>query len=119
MESQSLTEWINSIPKEKFSLIKWFHNFFLHRKLKKAIIRWNKDLPYIKSRCAKYKKAYPTEDGREFYWHQLVWQEISMYIMLNKKIAPNEFAWLCNRRGFTLEEQNYLQSMMQYVGLMK
>ena len=106
--------------------IKWINNFFIQHKLNKAINRWNKDLPYINSCIKEHDAKYPPggegenyKPSRTFYWGQLVLQELKMYIRLDEKIDTNEFAQLCARRGFALEEQNYLQSMMQYVGLMK
>lgn len=112
----NLVDWVNSAPKEKLNPITWFKKkIYLHR-INRAVRKWNSDIPYI-NECI--EKESTEDNHRGFYWNQLVWQEINMYIRMGEKIAVNEFCWLCDRRGFTLLEQNYLQSMMQYIGLMK
>lgn len=42
-----------------------------------------------------------------------------MFIQIGTEITLDEFICLCNRRGFNLVEQTYLQNMMKYIGLIK
>ena len=75
----------------------------------KANEKWQKDLEWIVPLAEKTK--------REFYWFQLIHQEILMYLKLNEQVSLKEFDWLINRRGFNLKERLYLQEMLKYVGL--
>ena len=103
-----------------------FKELYYKYRIRKAVNKWNKDIPYIKKCIEEDDKILPEnkESGenyrphRSFYWKQLVWQEIKMYIQIGKQVELSEFTWLCNSRGFSLNEQNYLQTMLEYVGLL-
>ena len=106
--------------------VKLISNLFIQHRLNKAIAQWNNDLPYINACIKEYDDKYPPggkeenyKPSRAFYWGQLVLQEIKMYIRLDEEVTIAEFTQLCTRRGLALKEQNYLQLMLQYVGLMK
>lgn len=104
--------------------MKFFRNLILsliiNYKYNKAVLKWNRDFSYIQKCVDDYNTTYnPEPPGRAFYWNQLVWQEIRYYIRVNEKVSIDDFSWLCSRRGFTLDEQNYLQNMLEYVGLWK
>lgn len=85
------------------------------RRLKKACAKWNADIvPLINARadCA---EADRTEI---LMWDCLVWQEIQMWILLgSRQVVKDEFDWICDRRGFTAEQREYLKEMMKHVGL--
>ena len=115
-DMRDILNWIKQCPINSFLIIKQWKQFWYNLRINKAVKKWNQDLHYIRQ-CI-LEESTP-EESRGFYWNQLVWQEISMYISIGKSVQPDELAWLCSRRGFTLKEQNYLQSMMQHVGLMK
>lgn len=109
----------------KFIRARWQDHCFNNR-IVKAINKWEKDIPYIKKCIDEDNKTLPVipkgesyRPHRMFYWNQLVWQEIKMYIRLGKPVDLKEFIWLCDRRGFTLNERNYLKAVLQHVGLWK
>lgn len=78
--------------------------------MRKAVSKWNADIPLILA-MAKHHK-----DG-EFYWSQLVWQEVHMYISLAEQVNPDEYKELCNRRGFDPMMREYLTGILRYIGL--
>lgn len=60
------------------------------------------------------------ESDREqehFYWSQLVWQEITMFIQIGQPVDQEEFSWLCDRRGFNRLQREYLAAMVKLVDL--
>ncbi len=87
---------------------------FCSRRLNKAIKKWNKDIGSIKI----YMKLSQKDDPY-FYWKQLVWQEIDMYIKLGEQVTKEDFNCLIKRRGFDKYMINYLREMIIYVGLGK
>ncbi len=88
--------------------------FFSYRKTEKAREKWNKDVNIIINYINSSKKKDAT-----FYWSQLVWQEITMYIKIGEQVRKDDFNWLVNRRGFDKDMINYLRNMLIYVGLGK
>jgi len=84
-------------------VIYWFRD-------RRAVAKWNKDISLIME-MAKHHR-----DGH-FYWSQLVWQEVHMYILLAKQVEQVEFEELCRRRGFDAMMRAYLVGMLKYVGL--
>jgi len=98
-------KWTITIPNPLALWLLW-------RRLNKAAKKWNADVERI--RC----DAATTPDGT-FKWSQLVWQEIDMYILLGEQVQPEEFEYLCKRRGFTPAMCVYLKEMMVSVGLGK
>lgn len=83
------------------------------RRMKKAVKKWNADLDYINRKIGTSEKLL-------FSWHQLVWQEIDMWIRMGDPYKPKEeFIELVNRRGFDLDQRAYLREMMQHVGMWK
>lgn len=114
----------------KRKVIKQKIRFWLYRyRIKKAATKWDSaaDQAYIK-KCIKEDESMIPENPepgesytlhRSFYWSQLVWQEIDMYARLGEQVDLEEFTSLCTRRGFTLNEQNYLYDMLKYIGLIK
>jgi hypothetical protein len=56
------------------------------------------------------------KDGA-FYWSQLVWQEVWMYISLAVQVDWDEYEALCKRRGFDAMMREYLAAMLIHVGL--
>lgn len=81
------------------------YDWWLRRRLSKAVDKWNRDLHIIT------KNIHSPEDL--FKWDQLVWQEIDMYIRLNK---VEDFSYICDRRGFNNEQRAYLKEMLEYMG---
>lgn len=92
--------------------MKFIKNILRKHRYKKAANKWHNDRDYI------VNSILESDEDRAFHWH-LVWQEIVMYIQLDEKVDIDEFYWLCSRRGFSLEEKKYLQTMLEYVGLYK
>ena len=84
-------------------IVRWF-------RMRRAVAKWNADIPLIMAMAA------ANEDGA-WKWSQLVWQEAWMYISLAKQVEPEEFDWLCNRRGFDAMMRKYLEGMLRHVGL--
>ena len=113
------------LKKSIFKIIADFlKNPLYNHRMAKYVKKWNSDRPYIK-RCITEDKIALENAGlsekanRYFYWNQLINQEIAMDIKINKKVTTEDFIWLCDRRGFTVNERNYLRSMLQYLKLMK
>ena len=109
----------------KFVRIYWQSLWYKYR-INKAINKWNKDIPYIQKCIDEDNKVLPEipegesyRTHRLFYWQQLVWQEVKMYIRIGQPVDLKEFIQLCSRRGFTLNEQNYLRDLLRHVGLWK
>ena len=85
--------------------------FMLKRRLKKAVAKWNKEIPEMLESCC---------EELCFKWGQLVWQEIDMWIRIGDPYTPKkEMDWMCERRGFSPEQRAYLIEMMTYVGMYK
>lgn len=94
----------------------------------KAVEKWNGDEERIKEYVKELEK---TINDAYFYWNQLVWQEILMYISIvsrngtlddegNYTIAEIEIddvENICDRRGFGDNERNYLYEMIKYLGI--
>ena len=83
------------------SIVRWFRT-------RRSVKKWNADIPLISAMSERHK------DG-PFYWGQLVWQEVSMYILLAKQVEPEEFSALCERRGFDSMMRAYLSGMLRHV----
>jgi len=64
-------------------------------------------------------KEIATLSKREFHWFQLIYQEILMYLKINKKVTPDDLEWLIKRRGFNEVEANYLKEILKYIKLYK
>jgi hypothetical protein len=85
------------------SIIRWF-------RVRKAVAKWNADRYLLRAMAERHA------DG-VFYWGQLVFQEIHMYITLGKQVQQEEFNVLCRRRGFDAMMRAYLSAMLKHVGL--
>lgn len=88
--------------------------FICDKRLDKAIKKWNRDIEIITTYINTCQK-----DNPYFYWKQLVWQEINMYIRLDEQVTKKAFQCLVKRRGFDKYMVNYLREMIIYVGLGK
>lgn len=69
--------------------------------------KWKKDFWFIN------QVAHLTR--REFYWFQLVHQEIEMYIMRSETVSEKNMMLIAIRRGFNDIETNYLREMLKYL----
>jgi hypothetical protein len=86
---------------------KWWQR---RRRFQLAREKWATDIGYILEQAS-------AEDHGDFMWGQVVMQEIHMYISLGEQVQPQEFNWLCLRRGFSPEMRGYLTDMLVHVGL--
>lgn len=64
----------------------------------------------------KQKSQEAIANGFDLRKH-LVNQEIRMYSSIGKPVDQGDFDWLCNRRGFSLEERTQVYDGLKKVGL--
>ena len=95
----------------------------------KAVEKWNGDEERIKEYVKELEKT--RKDDAYFYWNQLVWQEILMYISIVSRngtldhegnytfatIDRDDIEYICKRRGFGDNERNYLYEMIVHLGI--
>ena len=92
--------------------MRFFRKLRIKRRIRRAASKWNGDL----QRIVEY--AADAEDGC-FRWNHLVWQEIMMWIRLDKQVTEEDFTWMAERRGFDQMMCQYLLEMLRHVGLSK
>ena len=93
-------------------MIAFIDNIIRNRRRIKFVKRWNNDLDYI------WEETKKTKDGH-FKWRQLVTQEIEMWINLKEQVTPEDFSFICQRRGFNEAMKKYLKNMLIYLGIGK
>lgn len=77
-----------------------------------AVAKWNADIPMLD------KYIMEAEDkGREYFIWTLVWQEIAMYILLNRQVEFEDFQVIVDRRGFNDLQKAYLKEMLIHIGI--
>jgi hypothetical protein len=47
----------------------------------------------------------------------LVWQEIMMYVRMDKLVDEADLRWLFHRRGFTRRQRAFIRKTLDHVGL--
>ena len=55
--------------------------------------------------------------GAFFKWEQLVWQELSMWEKIGKKVSPSELDFMSNRRGFSQVQRDFLIEGLKVIDL--
>jgi len=86
----------------------------IQKRIKQAVSFWNASVSTI---CASITHSRD-KDMAYFKWSQLVWQEIVMYISLDKQVVDdNELCWICRRRGFTRYQRRFLKQALCHIGL--
>lgn len=86
----------------------WLSN----RRYAKVAKKWNSDLKQMNI------WAKETKDGL-WKWDQLVWQEIIMWVSMNKQVGQKELDHICEIRGLDENMTDYLREMMKHIGLGK
>lgn len=85
----------------------------VRRRLGKAVRFWDSRLDEILRSIAHSGDRFEAR----FKWAQLVWQEIWMFINLDKPVADGELRWINRRRGFTRHQRRFLDQALRHVGL--
>lgn len=85
--------------------------WLMNQRFKAFVKTWNEDVILIQGLAQATK--------RDFYWAQLVKQEIEMYIKLGEVVTAEELDALAKRREFTATETGYLHFLLTKVGLWK
>ena len=83
--------------------------------MKRAISFWNGRVDEIQRSIAHSGDKLKTH----FKWSQLVWQEIKMYIFMDRLVEDDDLRWICQRRGFTRHQRRFLKQALCHVGLRK
>lgn len=85
----------------------------IRRRLRQAVLFWNSRISEIRMSIT---HSADRVDAR-FKWTQLVWQEILMYINLDRPVEEDDLRWLCRRRGFTKNQRAFLRQALCHLGL--
>ena len=85
----------------------------IEKRMRRAVSFWNASVDTI---CASITHSR-NKDMARFKWSQLVWQEITMFISLDKQVDDSELRWICRRRGFTRHQRRFLKRALCHVGL--
>ena len=51
-----------------------------------------------------------------FHWDQLVWQELAMWVKLDKKVTRKDLDFIVNRRGFSPVQEEFLIESLKHIG---
>ena len=90
-----------------------FKAWRIHRRLKKAAKAWN-----FCNRLICHIITISSDPAHEqFVWCQLVWQEIDMWIRLDRQVTYDDFELICTRRGFDATKISFLKTMLVHVGI--
>lgn len=63
------------------------------------------------------ERSFEGHTEEHFKWVQLVPQEVEMWASLGNPVTQDEFHWLCERRGFNVEQQDFLRAYLELAGL--
>ena len=96
-----------TISNPVFRVIRWVRTHLL-------VHRWNRD---AKTWMRELVDSSPDPERAFFYWSQLVWQELWSCVHHGIKMGPEEFEWLCKRRGFDERQTAYLRERLQGLSL--
>ena len=83
---------------------------------KKAIKLWNFNVDIINASVSR-EPDVNSKYLAQFKWTQLVWQEITMYIMIASQVEVDELSTLCKSRGFSQEQKDFLIYILVAIGL--
>jgi hypothetical protein len=79
----------------------------------KAVVKWNADIPRIEG----YIKSAGDLPHNQFMWDTIVWQEILMYMMMERPVEFEDFQFIVDRRGLDENMKNYLKEMLIFLGI--
>lgn len=85
--------------------------------IKREVKIWNLSIPYF----IEHAVSVPVRDGFDgyFYWNQLVWQEIKMWIQIDEPVTMKDLDYMVARRGFDSSMAAYLAASLQRCGLLR
>lgn len=111
--TQRTVRWARSYIPEKIAARRKF------KRLDKACQKWNAEAEVL----MEAEIAAEPDEGKQkripFMWSQIVWQEIDMWNRLDKIVTTDEFESICNRRGFSQPQRDYLEEIMVHIDLLR
>lgn len=78
--------------------------------------KWNADLVWISKQIENEMKY---DSHAEFNWNQLVMQEINMWAIIAEPVSSEQVEGLCERRGFSMSQKQYLIDMLLHMNLLE
>jgi len=79
-----------------------------------AVAKWNADIPMLDN----YIREVAAEDAtHELFMWGLVWQEVVMYILLDRQVEFEDYQIIVDRRGFNEKQRMYLKEMLIHIGI--
>ena len=83
-------------------------------RVRRLVRKWNKDVNrgYIHNAIARSKTTNPL-----LRWQHLVWQELAMWVRIEKQVTKEDLDFMVELRGFDEEMENYLKDTLIYIGL--
>jgi len=77
-----------------------------------AVAKWNADIPMLE------KHILDAEDkDNEFFKWAILWQEVVMYILLDRQVEFEDYQIIVDRRGFNEKQRVYLKEMLIHIGI--
>jgi hypothetical protein len=85
----------------------------IKRRMRRVVLFWNGQAPLI------WRSVTHSKDKTQalFKWNLLVWQEIMMYVRMDKPVDEADLRWLFRRRGFTRRQRTFVRQALDHAGL--